>query len=1389
MSISEDLIQEALDASKAVYSPNKNVGPPGGFTILTNSTLAALDANDVSDGFFAQAYVNSQSHIIIIAYEGSLFDLSTYGRGTEEADAALAIGQRPAALDHAVTFATDVETAATAAQLGGYTIYVTGHSLGGTEAEAAALALNNSVPGGFIAGMLTFAATGLPGYLSPGGNNNFINFVDYGDPIGNYARDSVSELSLISATGSHFGSVDLIGPSWHAAFIDAALAVATVSGVDALPDFLLLLGGGAYLYHPLPNYASDLGLTAHDPVNAQGTPVPLPSQQTSDPNTDFIISQAGTSTSPPVNNNPHPVVLVHPSQPVNTNSNIPLATLFTANEASGAPADHIDHYSAFIVRGSGSLAVNGQTYGLGSTATDISPAGFATATFSAGPNAGVTEVAVIAFDNLGNSSIAGDTTITVIAPAPSPQSIVPTDHTPPTVLPPSQQLVTGVGSNPDLTSNFLQVTDANSANYTPSQLVYTITSAPSDGYLLKGGSIVSSFTQADINNRLVEYQENGTVASSDSFSYFVSDPAGNRSAPATFNITINAPPTATHPVLDTDTALSVGQGQTALITSTNLHVTDSGLNSWQIIYTVTGGAAHGQILADGINVVHTFTQQQVDLGLISYQNTGNVSGPDNLTFTVSDNVGGTIGQSTFGINVIPKNNLTVDVERPLFTNPQGTWWIHSSSDGGFPLQGNSAFSSFTTTPGYETVLSSDILSASDPGVDPSNIVYTVQSLPANAAGIVLGQWTAPIFAGGATLDGTDFGPVDIADNFPHSFTQAQVNAGQVFYRQLDMIASGQEHLGEQFSIVMSVSDNAGNSLPNVVLPVVLEPNGLLTDGSFIPAGQIPAVTLTAPINGTTTIGNGLLTYISPQFSDPQITYSVWFVPTHGALLLNGVALAKNGNFTQQDIDQGRLAYSEDGSAVATDSFGLFVTDPNLPGAPEMVMSVNVNLTGAEGGQAFTGHSGAELLAGGIGNNYFFGDGSTSVSYANSPNGVSIDLGQGKVSNGYGGTDTLTNIHSVTGSAYADTITGDAANDIFSGGPGNDVMDGGLGYDIAVYSSNRSDYAVTRSGLTTTVSGPDGTDTLKSVELLQFSDGTMPLAPAAADFHGVGTSDVLIRNSVTGDFADGQISNGQVSSWLTFENAGSNWQTSALADFNGDGKADMLLFNSTNGNVAVWEMNGASVAVDAGVANLGMNWKPVGTGDFNGDGNADILLANPTNGNLAVWEMNGTTIAVDAGIANIGTNWKTLGTGDFNGDGKSDLLLFNPTNGNVALWEMNGTAIAVDAGVGNIGTSWKAIGTGDFNGDGKSDILLFNPGNGNVAVWEMNGASIAVDAGIGNAGPNMTPIGTGDYNGDGKSDILFQKTDGTPVVWVMNGTTVTAKETLNDPGQNWHATTG
>ncbi|MBB3122012.1 Ig-like domain-containing protein [Pseudoduganella violacea] len=90
---------------------------------------------------------------------------------------------------------------------------------------------------------------------------------------------------------------------------------------------------------------------------------------------------------------------------------------------------------------------------------------------------------------------------------------------------------------------------------------------------------------------------------------------------------------------------------------------------------------------------------------------------------------------------------------------------------------------------------------------------------------------------------------------------------------------------------------------------------------------------------------------------------------------------------------------------------------------------------------------------------------------------------------------------ITGTSQADTLTGGGANDMLEGGAGNDILDGGAGIDTAFYSGARSTYKVTQTGASLwQVSGLEGTDTLKNIEQLRFSDGTVaigsstPIAP-------------------------------------------------------------------------------------------------------------------------------------------------------------------------------------------------------------------------------------------------------------------------------------------------------
>ena len=74
----------------------------------------------------------------------------------------------------------------------------------------------------------------------------------------------------------------------------------------------------------------------------------------------------------------------------------------------------------------------------------------------------------------------------------------------------------------------------------------------------------------------------------------------------------------------------------------------------------------------------------------------------------------------------------------------------------------------------------------------------------------------------------------------------------------------------------------------------------------------------------------------------------------------------------------------------------------------------------------------------------------------------------------------------------DTLTGSSGADYLEGGAGSDTLNGGAGMDTAAYAGLSRTYSISMTGAAGTVAGgaEDGTDTLSSVEYIQFQDGRL-----------------------------------------------------------------------------------------------------------------------------------------------------------------------------------------------------------------------------------------------------------------------------------------------------------
>jgi uncharacterized delta-60 repeat protein len=115
----------------------------------------------------------------------------------------------------------------------------------------------------------------------------------------------------------------------------------------------------------------------------------------------------------------------------------------------------------------------------------------------------------------------------------------------------------------------------------------------------------------------------------------------------------------------------------------------------------------------------------------------------------------------------------------------------------------------------------------------------------------------------------------------------------------------------------------------------------------------------------------------------------------------------------------------------------------------------------------------------------------------------------------------------TGTSGNDSLNGSSGNDTVPGGGGDDIINGETGIDISMYFGKYTNYSITKTVQGYTVrdkSGTDGTDTLTSIERLQFSDKKIALdvthegnAGKALEFIGM-----LAFNKVTDKAIVGEI---------------------------------------------------------------------------------------------------------------------------------------------------------------------------------------------------------------------------------------------------------------------------
>lgn len=245
---------------------------PFGYSFLMSDGAPVIHY-DPYTGFYGAALVSTTGQIAI-TFEGTNLGTAnhifTLAQIFDDAD--IVYGKIAPAFTSAYDFTEQViqdaeqDYGSTAAS----DIFLTGHSLGGAEAEY--VAQQTGLPG------TTFGAPGIATDDTGHTGSNFFDYVDEGDPVGNYAPDGNETPILQAQNIAHYGQALYVGPYSNTVYLIAA-SVAYLAAESATSPYvaaaelsaaLASLGTAATYYHPLGNYAKDLHLPAPPGPSASG---------------------------------------------------------------------------------------------------------------------------------------------------------------------------------------------------------------------------------------------------------------------------------------------------------------------------------------------------------------------------------------------------------------------------------------------------------------------------------------------------------------------------------------------------------------------------------------------------------------------------------------------------------------------------------------------------------------------------------------------------------------------------------------------------------------------------------------------------------------------------------------------------------------------------------------------------------------------------------------------------------------------------------------------------------------------------------------------------------------------------------------------------------------
>ena len=461
------------------------------------------------------------------------------------------------------------------------------------------------------------------------------------------------------------------------------------------------------------------------------------------------------------------------------------------------------------------------------------------------------------------------------------------------------------------------------------------------------------------------------------------------SAPALVNIRADSlAPFQSTPAAGVTPNASVIEGGTAPITSSVLRFQDNDTAADQLRYTITAQPATGQIVQTATGSTTTFTQADIDAGLVQYRHNSAENTSDDATFAISDGSTTLSGQRIQFI-VVPVNDSPTLIRNLPLSLAEGSTAALDAGALSVADADNSAtqiFFNVLVPPAHGTL---NLLNFTQRDIDLNNVLYAHDG----------GETMSDTFRLQASDGVATLGPIDVLINIiPVADSPTAVRTGP-----LSDAVRGRDTTITRNQLRF---DDADTPAAGLIYTVTGAPtNGVLTNGSIvlgtftqqdindgrviyrnlgdlndlaaasadafnfsITDGTTPSGVRTfniivnpapdAPMRGTSDLflqALGLASTSPLTASDLQyrtsaatlVTYTVTRAPQRGTLLVNGTAAS---SFSQNDVDLGRVTYLPADLTVTIDTFqfrassqvqpGVVLTVP-APALPAETFTINV----------------------------------------------------------------------------------------------------------------------------------------------------------------------------------------------------------------------------------------------------------------------------------------------------------------------------------------------------------------------------------------------------------------------------------------------------------------